>query len=252
MMCIPILRYSHIRNMQDSHSVSIEIFERQIQYLQKKSFRFLSLDDVIAIKQDNTFNNARCVLLSFDGAWRDTYLNAYPILKKYNAKAGLFVVTEWVDEASKLNTEYEQIPHNECKKMLLSNARAVICNWDEITQMRDVFSIGSMTHTYQFSNIISLSWHEDFELSKRLIKEHFGIDTKHLAWPDGTYNQGLLRTAKSMGYEAFYTMENGLNEYGQNNDALKRYDVKNSLFWFKKVLFATSSARNFTISKIFL
>ncbi len=36
MMCLPILRYIHIRNMQDSHSVSLANFEKQLQYLQKK------------------------------------------------------------------------------------------------------------------------------------------------------------------------------------------------------------------------
>lgn len=118
--------------------------------------------------------------------------------------------------------------------------------------MQDVFSIGSMTHTYQFKNIVSLSWHEDFELSKRLIKEQLNRETKHLAWPDGMYNQGLLRTAKSIGYEVFYTMENGLNQLNEDNNALKRYDMKDNLFYFKKVLFATSSTRNFRIGKIFL
>ncbi|RDU59186.1 polysaccharide deacetylase family protein [Helicobacter marmotae] len=252
MICIPILRYSHIRDMQEPYSVSLLNFEKQIQYMQKKSFQFLSLDDVIAAKQDSSMLHAKCVLLSFDGAWRDIHINAYEILKKYQVKAGLFVVTEWVDEASKSEAEYIPTPHNECKNALLNNARSVMCNWNELRQMQDVFSIGSMTHTYQFSNIISLSWHEDFELSKRLIKEKLDVQTKHLAWPDGNYNQGLLRTAKSMGYEAFYTMDKGLNEITQNNDALKRYDMKDSLFWLKRVLFATSSTRNFGIGKIFL
>lgn len=252
MICIPILRYTHIRDMQDSHSVSLGTFEKQIQYLHKKSFSFLSLDDIIAFKKDNNLIPRRCVLLSFDGAWRDVYQNAYEIMKHYWVKAGLFVVTEWVDEASKLTSEYVSLPHEQCKNAILNNARSVMCNWEEIRTMQDVFSIGSMTHTYQFSNIISLSWHEDFELSKRLIQEQLGAQTKHLAWPDGNYNQGLLRTAKSMGYEAFYTMEEGLNQATENNDALKRYSAKDSLFWLKRVLFATSNIRNFRIGKIFL
>ncbi|WP_300733442.1 polysaccharide deacetylase family protein [Helicobacter mastomyrinus] len=252
MMCLPILRYIHIRNMQDSHSVSLANFEKQLQYLQKKDYQFLSLDDVIAYKQDNIKFSPRCVLFTFDGAWRDVYMNAYELLKEYQAKAGLFVATEWVDEASKSAADYIQIPHNECKNALLNNARAVMCNWEEIHTMQDVFSIGSMTHTYQFKNIVSLSWHEDFELSKRLIKEQLNRETKHLAWPDGMYNQGLLRTAKSIGYEVFYTMENGLNQLNEDNNALKRYDMKDNLFYFKKVLFATSSTRNFRIGKIFL
>lgn len=252
MMCIPILRYTHIRDIQDSYSISPAIFERQIEYLQSKSFQFLSLDDVIACKKDSAPFSQRAILLTFDGAWRDIYINAYEILKKYNVKAGLFVVTEWVDEASKGTSEYTQVPHSEYKNMLVENARGIMCNWNEIAQMQDVFSIGSMTHTYQFSNIISLSWHEDFELSKRLIKERLNVDTKHLAWPDGSYNQVLLRTAKSIGYEAFYTQQEGLNTITESNDALKRYDCKASLFWLKKYAFATSSVRNFRIGKIFL
>ncbi|AWK61880.1 polysaccharide deacetylase [Helicobacter cinaedi PAGU611] len=252
MNCIPILRYTHIRDMQDSHSVSLAVFEKQIQYLQKKSYTFLSLDDMIAIKQGQMELPQKCVLLTFDGAWRDIYQNAYEILKHHWVKAGLFVVTEWIDESSKQKQEYQPIPHSECKNTLLHSPRSVMCNWEEVREMQDVFSIGSMTHTYQFSNVVSVSWHDDFELSKRLIKERLGVDTKHLAWPDGNYNQGLLRTAKSMGYEAFYTMQGGLNQVGESNDALKRFDVKDNLFWFKKVLFATSSTRNFRIGKLLL
>lgn len=252
MKCIPILRYSHVRDIQDSHSVSLANFEKQLLYLQKKSFQFLSLDDLIACKQDSSLLKKHCVLLTFDGAWRDIYINAYKILKQYGVKAGIFVVTEWVDEASKITSDYVQIPHQQCKSVLIENPRSVMCNWDELRQMQDVFSIGSMTHTYQFSNIVSVSWHEDFGISKELIKQQLNIDTKHLAWPDGDYNQSLLRTAKSMGYEAFYTMENGLNQITQDNDELKRYDVKNSINWFKRVLFATSSTGFFRIGKIFL
>lgn len=252
MTCLPIIRYTHIRDMQDSHSVSVEMFEKHIRFLQKHSYVFLNLDDVLEFKANAKALPNKCVLLTFDGAWRDIYDNAYQILKHYWVKAGLFVVTEWVDEASKLEGAYKPVAHAQCKNMILQNAREVMCNWDEIREMQDVFSIGSMTHTYQFSNIISLSWHEDFELSKRLIQEKFGVNTKHLAWPDGSYNQGLLRTAKSMGYEAFYTMEDGLNMLENSYDELKRYQAQNSLFWLKKMLFASSSARNFRIGKIFL
>lgn len=252
-MCIPILRYNHIRDMQDSYSVSPSVFEKQVRYLQSKSYQFLGFDDLLLYKKDGEVINKKCILLTFDIAWRDIYMNAYEILKKYNLKAGLFVVTEWVDEASRLERDYVQIPHNECKNALLDNARGVMCNWDEIRAMKDVFSMGSMTHTYQFSNATSpMTWHEDFELSRRLIKERLDVDTKHLAWPDGSYNQGLLRSAKSIGYEVFYTMDEGLNHPTDNNDALKRYTARDSLFWLKKYLFATSSTRNFVIGKIFL
>lgn len=249
-VCIPILRYTHVRDMPDS--VSLEVFEKQMAYLQKKSYEFLSFDDMLMYKSDVSKLPSRCVLLTFDGAWRDIYDYAYKILKHYWIKAGLFVVTEWVDEASKNESAYIPTPHSECKNAVLHNPRSVMCNWDELRAMQDVFSIGSMTHTYQFSNIVSLSWHEDFELSRKLIKQQLGVETKHLAWPDGKYSAGLLRTAKSIGYEAFYTMENGLNQISEGNDSLKRVDVKNSVFWLKKALFATTDTRNFKIGRIFL
>ncbi|TLD82104.1 chitin deacetylase [Helicobacter sp. MIT 05-5293] len=252
MNCIPILCYTHIRNMQDSYSVDVEMFERHIKYLQKKQYTFLHLDDILAFKKDPKSLPKRCVLLTFDGAWRDIYENAYPIMKHYWIKGGLFLVTEWLDEASKGSADYVPTPHSQCKNTILRNAREVVCNWEEVKKMQDIFSIGSMTHTYQFSNIVSLPWHEDLELSKKIIKEKLGIETKHLAWPDGSYNLGLLRTAKTIGYEVFYTMEQGINRIESDNDALKRCSVKNSLFWLKKAMFATSSARSFKIGKIFL
>lgn len=249
---IPIIRYTHVRDLSDSASVSVSIFERHIAYLQKNKYTFLNLDDILALKVNAIELPQKCVLLTFDAGWRDIYEFAYPILKQYVAKAGLFLVTEWIDEASKINSEYISTPHNECKNTLLHNARSVMSNWEEIQKMADVFSFGSMTHTYQFSNVISLSWHEDFELSKKMILQHLNIDTKHLAWPDGIFNAGLLRTAKSIGYEAFYTMDENLNLLDSNNDTLNRFKAKNSAFWIKKMLFATRSLRNFRIGKLLL
>lgn len=39
-MYLPIIRYTHIRDMQDSHSVSVEMLEKHIRYLQKHSYVF--------------------------------------------------------------------------------------------------------------------------------------------------------------------------------------------------------------------
>lgn len=252
MKCIPTFRFSHVRDVKERESVSLDVFERQISHLQRKSYTFLTLEDVINFKRNPALLPKKCVLLTFDGAWRDIYDNAYGILKHYWAKAALFVVTEWVDEASKHESNYLEMPHSECKNALIDNPRSVVCSWNELKKMQDVFSIGSMTHTYQFSNILQIPWHEDFELSKKLIKTILNVDTRHLAWPNGNYDKGLLRTAKSIGYEAFYTMDSGINALDSDNEALKRLQVKDDFAWFKKALFITSNTRFFKFGKIFL
>jgi peptidoglycan/xylan/chitin deacetylase (PgdA/CDA1 family) len=72
------------------------VFEMQMLFL-KKQFQILSFEELLDLWQQKKWDNAKtyCVI-TFDDGWRDNYLYAYPILKKYNIPATIFLTTNLI------------------------------------------------------------------------------------------------------------------------------------------------------------
>jgi peptidoglycan/xylan/chitin deacetylase (PgdA/CDA1 family) len=90
-----ILMYHRIYDDEYINGIPPLEFEKQIAYL-SKHFNILPIEQLI---QD--FNNNRVkpysLALTFDDGHHDFYTNAWPILKKYNLPASLYITTGFVD-----------------------------------------------------------------------------------------------------------------------------------------------------------
>ena len=88
-----------------SYVVHPSLFQWQLEYI-KKNYRVLKLEDAIASIMENRPFPARSVVLTIDDGYKDTYDHAFPLLKKYEMPATLFMNTEplqtdrmyWFDE----------------------------------------------------------------------------------------------------------------------------------------------------------
>ena len=246
MKSIPVLIYHHVASKNGFLSISKEIFEKQIEYLYKKGYYTLSAKEFFLFKQGKFNPPKNSVFLSFDDGWRDIYFFVYPILKEYGLKATMFLVTSWVEKASRKREDFYECNHKEAKQLVKTAPGKVILNWDEIEKMKDVFDLHSHTHTH-FEEKICIK--EEFEISKEILKKRLGIESKHLCWPRGYYNEMLLSIASSCGYQIFYTTKRGVNLPDNNMLEIKRIAVKPSVFWLKKSLFIYSSP---ILTKIYL
>ena len=73
-------------------------FEKQIAHL-VKNYKVLSLDEIVErVKTKRSLR--RCVAITFDDGFRDNYEIAYPILKKYNVPATIFLTTGYIDSGT--------------------------------------------------------------------------------------------------------------------------------------------------------
>lgn len=79
----------------DDLIVTTKIFEEQIKYL-SENFNVISIND-IHLKNIKD----RKIVLTFDDGYLDNYINALPILEKYNCPAILYIATSYLD-----NIEY--------------------------------------------------------------------------------------------------------------------------------------------------
>ncbi len=72
-------------------------FERQIRYLRVR-YHLIPLWHAIELLQKGEELPSHALSLTFDDGYQNIFTNAYPILKKYNVPATIFVTTDFVDQ----------------------------------------------------------------------------------------------------------------------------------------------------------
>ena len=116
-----ILMYHRISPMRDSSSLeplSPQSFEHHIRYF-CENYEILPLDRLVKYIEKGKTLPEKAVVITFDDGYKDNYLYAYPILKKYHVPATIFLTTGhigtsnlfWFDKVSYIiqNTNIDQL-----------------------------------------------------------------------------------------------------------------------------------------------
>ena len=117
MRSVPVLMYHHVLPEAGFIASSIAQFESQMRWLAENGWTTLDTETFRRYKRGETKVPKKSVLVTFDDGWRDNFIYAYPILKRYGLKATLFVVTGWIDAASEHPEPFEPLDHRACKQI---------------------------------------------------------------------------------------------------------------------------------------
>ena len=74
-------------------------FEKQIRYLRRR-YELISLGELGRALHEGASIPANAAVLTFDDGYRDSYLNAFPILKRYGVPATIFLATGHIDSGT--------------------------------------------------------------------------------------------------------------------------------------------------------
>jgi peptidoglycan/xylan/chitin deacetylase (PgdA/CDA1 family) len=101
-----ILTYHRVRErwVGDGITVSRAVFERQIRYL-TRTYHVVSLDELAAMLKGTRPLVPGAAAVTFDDGFRDNYILARPILRRYGCPATVFVTVGAVDGSTPLWTE---------------------------------------------------------------------------------------------------------------------------------------------------
>ncbi|HVZ10826.1 MAG TPA: polysaccharide deacetylase family protein [Candidatus Paceibacterota bacterium] len=91
-----ILMYHSIGDNKEFFTVPTDEFERQMEYLKSNGYNVVSLNEVVKALEQKKPISSRTVALTFDDGYRDNYIEAFPILKKYGFPASIFLVSDWI------------------------------------------------------------------------------------------------------------------------------------------------------------
>lgn len=199
-----VLNYHKIDHTFISLSVRPEDFDNQMKYLHDNGYHTISPDELYEALAGNGQLPENPVLITFDDGYEDNYTNAYPILRKYDFKATIFVVTGFLDRH---------------KKGYLS--------WDQAREMNKN-GINIESHTVNHKSMTDLT---DDELrselvdSKKKAETELGHAVNYVAYPTGTYNLHIAQMVKEAGYKAAFTIKYGNVDKASNIFALERVPI---------------------------
>ena len=202
----------------NSLRVSPKIFEKQIRYLSENGWRFFTMAELVNSNQNLP---EKSVVITFDDGYEDNFTNALPILKKYNAKATIYLVVdrhnrEWSSKRKKKNNNNELMRE---PKLQDEQVAALI--------QSGLIEIGS--HTLTHDNLPTLSEdkkHEEIIGSRNQISEKFNIECESFCYPFGLYDEIDLNMVEQAGYTNATTVEKGINDFSITNPhLLKRITI---------------------------
>ncbi|MHB0937985.1 MAG: polysaccharide deacetylase family protein [Armatimonadota bacterium] len=183
---VPVLMYHRICNLTEREArsplirdltVSPADFDEQIRYLVENGFAILSVKEVESALREGRPLPEKAVALTMDDGYRDNFTCAFPILRKYNVPATVFLVTAVVGDERHLS-------------------------WDDARVMQ-ARACGFQSHTVHHYDLTTLPTDQlDSELrgSKQMIEEKLNSPVTQIAYPSGSYNRQVTEQARQAGY----------------------------------------------------
>lgn len=193
---VPVLMYHYIQpsvgrdQLTVSLSVTPENFEKQMNYLVSHGFTTISPLELEGSLVNKTPLPLRPILLTFDDGYRDFYLNAYPILKKYNLKATSFIATGLVDRLWYLHSE-------------------------DISQLALDPNITLAGHTVNHADLTALPSGkvlEELRSGKTQLEKLVGREVSYFAYPYGSFNNQIIKLVSQAGYRLAFTTRYGTSQ----------------------------------------
>ena len=221
-MKVPVLAYHKI----DFPTPDVKIrgaftaprkFERQISYLKKKGFEFYTASELIRFYRTNGEFPPRALALTFDDGWKDNYLNAFPILKKYGAKATIFLIPAMLGRTTDEVTADGEGPREHLSESdVLEMARAGI-----------EFASHSFSHKL-FDRVSDAEIEFEVTESKKAIEDLTQQECSTFAYPAGFFTDFAKEAVEKAGYAGAFTTVYGDDEnfdmYSLNRVEILRRD----------------------------
>lgn len=191
---IPILMYHAVHVMDPSEAsnanliVDPDLFEAQIKAMVDAGYYFLTPEEAYKAFTENALPAKKVVWLTFDDGNEDFYTIAYPILKKYKAKATNNVITGFVKKGNAGNLTVKQMKEMMAHGMSFQS---------HTVNHPDLSASDKATQKAELTD--SIDYLED--------KLNTKVNT--IAYPSGRYNQTTLDLAKKT-YKLGLTTNEGL------------------------------------------
>lgn len=228
---IPVLMYHHFEENDvpegNGAIVSIDEFEDHVKTLLEEGYTFISLEELNDIllytieeqpneKAAELHLQDKYICITVDDGYRSNYDLMYPVLKKYDVKADISVIT------SRIHASYIQAP--EIPKL----------SWDDLNEMQDSGLVKIYNHTANHAKAT-----EDFitvfratvERAEKELEQHLTKRSKIrvLTYPNGNFNAMTQIMLRQMGFDLQLTINFGVVNRNTRINEIPRITINSGM-----------------------
>jgi len=182
---IPIIMYHSVNPVAREDNrllvVSPETFEKQMRFLKDRRYNVITLEEAAEIISGKKKAPARAIAITFDDGYKDNYTYAFPILKKYNFPATIFIV------ANEIGVEPDRL------------------TWDLVRAMQQsgliTFGSHSMSHPNLATVVSEEALKNEIVGSKKALEERLGVTVSAFCYPSGRYSAQSRAAVVAAGYK---------------------------------------------------
>ena len=183
---VPVLMYHSIAYEKDNPvRLPAKKLEEQFKYLKDNGYYTITLTDLYGYLIKDIPIPEKSIVLTFDDGYKDNYTNMFPILKKYNFKATIFVITDCIDKS----------PNYLTSKQLVEMEKHGV-------------EIGS--HTVKHENLKEMTKDKQLETlvkSKKDLEKILNKQIKFFSYPYGGYSKTSIEAVREAGYTMAFSTD---------------------------------------------
>lgn len=198
---LPIIMYHYVEYVKDENDlirkkldINPYLFEGHLRSLHNADYITYFIKDIPDILGGNIENAKKTIFLTFDDGYEDFYTVVFPLLKKYQMKATIYIIYDFIGRKGFLTEK-------EIRELIESG----------------LIEIGSHTldHVYLKQAPESVIRKQIIE-SKKKFEERFGIEIKTFAYPYGAFTKEAIDIVREAGYTAAVSVIPGMQQSKEN------------------------------------
>ncbi len=207
---VPILMYHSVNPVIEEERkriiVPVDIFERQMRFLKEHHYNVVSLDSLIPLLEAKKKIPPKTVAITFDDGYKDNYTYVFPVLKKYQLPATIFIIVQ-------------EVGRSQDDRL----------NWSQIQEMQDSGLVRIGSHSigpdplYKMKTEVELR-RQIFD-SKKILEKKLGSEVLVFSYPEGMFDQHMKELVREAGYKMAVATKPGEKFANDDLFALKRQRV---------------------------
>ena len=195
-------------------------FEKQMNWFYKNNWKSFTISELVKLDEIPK----KSFVVTFDDGFEDNFLNAFPILKKYNFKATIYLVpNEKTNQWEVKNTS------------VLSN----LLNNEQILQMQNSGLIEFGSHTLSHVNLSTINDEQllnELKKSKEEVEKITNQECEAFAYPYGKFDDNIVNSVKRVGYKNATVVKRGLFKKDDDVFTIKRVGILGTESFFDFLL----------------